>query len=103
MSGSVLIAIGALFTTSCLVRIAPAFISLQIEPHTQRYLERLLPAAVFINFAVYILYSEMVREPVPALVSLAVVGAIAFLNLLGLIGTAVLGTTLYLVLIGSYG
>ncbi|GGX98780.1 hypothetical protein GCM10007160_28140 [Litchfieldella qijiaojingensis] len=103
MSGSVLVAIVALFTTSCLVRIAPAFISLQIDPHTQRYLERLLPAAVFINFAVYILYSEMVREPVPALVSLVVVGAVAFLNLLGLIGTAVLGTTLYFVLIRIIG
>ncbi len=103
MSGAALVAIAALFTTSCLVRIAPAFISLRIDPQTQRYLERLLPAAVFINFAVYILYSEMVREPVPALVSLAVVGAVAFLNLLGLIGTAVLGTMLYFMLIRIIG
>lgn len=103
MSEPALVAIAALFTTSCLVRIVPTFISLQLKPPTQRYLERLLPAAVFINFAVYIAYSEMVREPVPALVSLAVVGAVAFLNLLGLIGTAVLGTTLYFVLIRIIG
>ncbi len=103
MSESVLVAIAALFTTSCLVRIAPTFISLRIDPGAQRYLERLLPAAVFINFAVYIAYSEMMREPVPALISLAVVGAVALLNLLGLIGTAVLGITLYFVWIGIIG
>ncbi|MCG6659792.1 hypothetical protein HOP52_18760 [Halomonas campisalis] len=103
MSGPVLVAIAALFTTSCLVRIVPTFISLRIDPPTQRYLERLLPAAVFINFAVYIAYSEMVREPLPALLSLAMVGAAAFLNRLGLIGTAVLGTTLYFVLVHIIG
>jgi branched-subunit amino acid transport protein AzlD len=103
VSESVLVAIAALFTTSCLVRIAPTFISLRIDTQTQRYFERLLPAAVFINFAVYIAYSEMVREPVPALISLAVVGAIALLNLLGLIGTAVLGLTLYFALVHTLG
>lgn len=103
MSEPVWAAIAALFTTSGLVRILPTFISPRIAPRTRRYLERLLPAAVFINFAVYIAYSEMVREPVPALVSLAVVGTVAFLNLLGLIGTAVLGTALYFVLIRSLG
>ncbi|MCE8021077.1 hypothetical protein HOP51_13295 [Halomonas sp. MCCC 1A11036] len=99
MSESVLVAIAALFTTSCLVRIAPTFISLRINPSTQRYLERLLPAAVFINFAVYIAYSEIAREPAPALISLVVVGAVALFSLLGLIGTAVLGATLYFLLI----
>lgn len=103
MSAPESMAITALFATSCLVRIAPAFLSLRFSPEAQRYLERLLPAAVFINFAVYLLYSEMVREPVAALVSLAVVGVIAFLDLLGLIGTAVLGITLYFSLIRILG
>lgn len=107
MSEPVWAAIAALFTTSGLVRILPTFISPRIAPRiaprTRRYLERLLPAAVFINFAVYIAYSEVVREPIPALVSLAVVGAVACLNRLGLIGTAVLGTTLYFVLIRGIG
>ncbi len=103
MSEPVWAAIAALFTTSGLVRILPTFISPRIAPRTRRYLERLLPAAVFINFAVYIAYSEVVREPIPALLSLAVVGAVACLNRLGLIGTAVLGTTLYFVLIRGIG
>lgn len=103
MSGSVLVAIAVLFTTSCMVRIVPAFISLQINPHAQRYLERLLPTAVFINFAVYILHSEMVREPIAGLVSMVLVGVLAFSNRLGLIGTASLGTMLYFVLIPIFG
>lgn len=103
MSDSVLVAIAALFCTSCLVRVVPAFISLQIDPQRQRYLERLLPTAVFINFAVYIAYTEAMREPVAAMVSLAVVGGIAFFNLLGLIGTAALGSVLYFALVSSRG
>jgi branched-subunit amino acid transport protein AzlD len=101
MSESVLMAIAALFTTSCLVRIVPVFVSLQLRPHIERYIGRLLPAAVFINFAIYIIHSEGVREPVAALVSLAVVGSVAFLNLLGLIGTSILGTIIYFVLVRS--
>jgi hypothetical protein len=34
------------------------FIPLQIAPRQQHYLERVLPAAVFINFAVYIAYTR---------------------------------------------
>src|SRR5690606_17137584 len=77
MNQSVAIAIGALFLTSCLVRILPAFVSLRMAPESRRYVERVLPAAVFINFAVYIAYSELVREPLAAAVSLAVVAAVA--------------------------
>ncbi|HTN31419.1 MAG TPA: hypothetical protein VL129_10195 [Pseudomonas sp.] len=98
MNQSVAIAIGALFLTSCLVRILPAFVSFRMAPGSRRYVERVLPAAVFINFAVYIAYSELVREPLAAAVSLAVVAAVAFLNALGLISAAALGTALYFLL-----
>lgn len=98
MNQSVVIAIGALFLTSCLVRVLPAFVSFRMAPESRRYVERVLPAAVFINFAVYIAYSEVVREPVAAAVSLVVVAAVAFLNALGLISAAVLGTALYFLL-----
>ena len=103
MSDSALVAIAALFCTSWLVRIAPVFIPLQIAPLQQHYLERVLPAAVFINFAVYIAYTEAVREPVVAPVSLALVAGIALLDRLGLIGTAVIGTALYVVLVRGLG
>ncbi|WP_200638846.1 hypothetical protein [Stutzerimonas xanthomarina] len=62
MTTSVLLAIAALFATSCLVRILPVFVSIDLTDTTRRLLERVLPTAVFINFAVYILYSEATRR-----------------------------------------
>lgn len=95
MSQSAVVAIAALFLTSCLVRILPAFISLRMGPQSRRYLERVLPAAVFINFAIYIAYTELLREPIAASVSLSVVAGIAFLKVGGMITAAGVGTTLY--------
>jgi len=60
-------------------------------PEGRRYVERGLPAVVFINFAVYIAYSEAVREPLAASASLALIAAIAFLNAFGLISAAARG------------
>ncbi|MCW3480881.1 hypothetical protein OL229_15140 [Neisseriaceae bacterium JH1-16] len=94
-----LIAIAALFCTSCLVRIVPTFVSLQLSDRTQRYLERILPTAVFINFAVYIAYSEASKEPVAALASLLLVGVIAVLNVSGLITTSLIATGIYFLLV----
>ncbi|MCW8158581.1 hypothetical protein D7243_20625 [Stutzerimonas stutzeri] len=99
MSQSTTIAIAALFFTSCLVRILPVFIRFQFGGASQRYLERVLPAAVFINFAVYIIYTEALREPAAALISLGVVAVIAALNSFGLITVAGIGTVLYYMLV----
>jgi len=99
MNPSVLIAIAALFSTSCLVRIIPAFVSVQLSDSTQRYLERILPTAVFINFAVYIAYSEASKEPVAALASLLLVGVVAVLNVAGLITTSLIATGIYFLLV----
>lgn len=103
MSDPVQTAIAALFCTSCLVRILPAFVPLRIGPRQRRYLERLLPAAVFVNFAVYLVYSEAQREPVAALVSLAVVAGMACFDRLGVLATAVLGTAIYFGLVRGLG
>lgn len=103
MSEPVLTAIAALFCTSCLVRIAPVFLPLRMGPGRQHYLQRLLPAAVFLNFAVYIVYSEGQREPLAALLSLALVAGIAWLGRPGLLGTALIGTALYFVLVRGVG
>lgn len=99
MSQSPEIANAALFVTSCLVRILPVFIRVKLGPESQRYLERVLPVAVFINFAVYITYTEALQEPTAALVSLGVVAGIALLNLFGLITAAGIGTAVYFVLV----
>ncbi|TYP62086.1 AzlD domain-containing protein [Stutzerimonas stutzeri] len=98
MTTSVLLAIAALFATSCLVRILPVFISIDLTDTTRRLLERVLPTAVFINFAVYILYSEATKAPLAAGVALALVAGIAVATRLGLIITAVLGSGCYYLL-----
>lgn len=98
MSTPVLLAIVALFATSCLVRILPVFVTLDLGEQTRRLLERVLPAAVFINFAVYILYSEATQAPLAAIVALAMVAGMAAATRLGLIVTAVLGSLCYYLL-----
>ncbi|MCK9796586.1 hypothetical protein BK634_18570 [Pseudomonas chlororaphis] len=95
MTTSTWITIAALFATSCLVRIIPAFVNVRLPAGLQRGMERVLPVAVFINFAVYIAYSEMSKEPLAASLSLLIVGAIALSNVLGLIGAAAIGTAAY--------
>jgi branched-subunit amino acid transport protein AzlD len=99
MSQSTIIAIAALFVTSCLVRVLPVFINLQLGGASQRYLERVLPVAVFINFAVYIVYMEAQREPAAAFTSLGVVAAIGALHLFGLVTAAGIGTIIYFMLV----
>ncbi|MBE7376660.1 hypothetical protein [Pseudomonas lopnurensis] len=99
MNPSTIIAIAALFVTSFLVRILPVFVTFQFGGASQRYLERVLPAAVFINFAVYIVYTETLREPTAALVSLGVVAIIAALGLFGLIAVVGIGTIIYFALV----
>ena len=103
MSESALTAIAALFCASCLVRVAPVFLPLRIGLGRRRCLERLLPAAVFLNFAVYIAYGEAQREPMAALLSLAMVAGSALYGRTGLLGTALIGTTLYFVLARGLG
>lgn len=95
MNTSMLMAIGALFVTSCFVRILPVFITLDLSDAARRLLERVLPTAVFINFAVYILYSEATKAPLAATAALILVTGIAVATRLGLIITAVLGSACY--------
>lgn len=103
MNPSTWMAIAALFAASCLVRIIPALVQVQLPSTVQRCLERVLPVAVFINFAVYIAYSEISREPLAASVSLLLVGSLALLNVCGLISTALIGTAAYALLLHLLG
>ena len=99
MSTPPLLAIPALFVTSSLLRSLPVFVRLDLSATTRRYLERVLPAAVFINLAVYIVYSEAGRAPLAALTSLGLVAAIAISTRLGLIATVLLGSGSYYLLL----
>lgn len=95
MSTSILMAIAALFVTSCLVRILPVFVTFDLSNANRRIIESILPTAVFINFAVYILYSEATKAPFAATVALTMVAIVAIATRLGLIVTALLGSSCY--------
>lgn len=102
MNPSTLMAIAALFTASCLVRIVPALVRAPLPGSLQRCLERVLPVAVFINFALYIAYSEISRAPLAASLSMLLVAGLALLTGCGLISTAVIGTAAYALLLHLY-
>lgn len=98
MTGSATLAILALFCTSCLVRIIPAFINFRPENTHYHYIERILPTAVFINFAVYILATEVSRAPLSAVISMAVVAIAAATNFSGLVTITIISSGLYYLL-----
>lgn len=89
------LAILALFATSLIVRVLPAFLGIRISGTIGLLLERVLPTAVFLNFAVYIIFSEVRTAPLPAILAIAAVGAMTFLTRSGLILTACAGTVIY--------
>ena len=89
----------ALFITSLIVRVFPAFLGIRIGESVRALLERVLPSAVFLNFAVYIIFSEVKAAPLPAGLAIAAVGAMAFLTRAGLILTACTGSFIYVLVI----
>lgn len=95
ISTSTGIAILALAATSLIVRVVPVFLHVRISERVRALLERTLPSAVFLNFAVYIIYSEIKAAPLPAALAIIGVGALAFLTRAGLIVTACAGSVLY--------
>lgn len=74
------LAILALFVTSLVVRVLPAFLGIRISGAIGLLLERVLPTAVFLNFAVYIIFSEVKTAPLPAILAIAAVGVMTFLT-----------------------
>lgn len=89
------LAILALMTTSLIVRVIPSFLDIRISAPVRTLLERILPSAVFLNFAVYIIYSEVKTAPLPAVLAIATVGAMTFMTRAGLILTACTGSLVY--------
>lgn len=95
------LAIAALMMTSLIVRVVPVFLRIRLSDKARALLERTLPCAVFLNFAVYIVYSEVKTAPLPAVVAIASVGALSFLSRAGLIFTACISTLLYALVVSA--
>ena len=88
-----------LLLTSLLVRVVPAFVSLRLSHSARTLLERILPMAVFLNFAVYIAVVEIKQAPVPAMAAFILCGVVTFSTKVGLLLNTLIGTLLwYLVL-----
>ncbi|MBB1487134.1 hypothetical protein [Oceanospirillum sediminis] len=64
----------------------------------RNYLTEILPVAVFINFSVYIAWSEISKAPWPAVISLTAIGLMALSERLSLIPATLAGTGIYFLL-----
>ncbi len=95
MNNATILAVLALFTTSLLVRVLPVMLRFEFAEPWKSYVERAIPSAVFINFIVYIFYSELAREPLAATVSLAFVAIAALLTSMGLLISALVAAVCY--------
>lgn len=91
-----LLAIAALALTSILVRIIPVFIKVNITDTSKAILERALPCAVFITFAVYICATEILKNPIPAITAISLTLIMVFSTKANLITTALFGSMIYI-------
>lgn len=89
------LAVLALLATSLLVRVLPVFVRLHLSDSARRLLERVLPMAVFLNFSVYIAWTEIHTAPVAAIVAISVVGIVTLSTRIGLIFTTCVSTLVY--------
>jgi branched-subunit amino acid transport protein AzlD len=91
-----LLAIAALALTSVLVRIIPVFIKINITDTSKAVLERALPCAVFITFAVYICATEILKNVIPATAAILFTLLLVFATRASLITTTLLGSLIYI-------
>ncbi len=84
MNEGITTAILALFFTSLLVRVLPVAFEFQFPEKLIKWMEKILPSAVFLNFLVYIFLQEMQVSIVATLVSLGITAVLAYLNRGGL-------------------
>ncbi|KPP98747.1 AzlD domain-containing protein [Marinobacter sp. HL-58] len=95
MNNAATLAILALFATSLIVRVLPVLLRFELAPSWKVYVEQAVPSAVFINFVVYIFYSELAQEPLAATISLAIVATVALLTSMGLLISALIAAVSY--------
>ena len=72
--------------------------NLPVGNRIRNYLTEILPVAVFINFSVYIAWSEISKAPWPAVISLVVIGLMALSERLSLVPATLAGTGIYFLL-----
>jgi branched-subunit amino acid transport protein AzlD len=89
------LAIVALCVTSLVVRVLPVFVRLRLNGTARDLVGRVLPLAVFVNFAVYIVWTEIRNAPLPAIVSIAVVALGSFCTRFGLVTITCTATLAY--------
>ena len=70
--------IAALFLTSLLVRVLPVAFNFQFPDRFAKWMETILPSAVFLNFLVYIFMQEIQIAALPALLALSVTALLAY-------------------------
>ncbi|MFP8779790.1 hypothetical protein [Hydrogenophaga sp. RWCD_12] len=92
----------ALLLTSLLVRVVPAFVKLRLSARARTLLERVLPMAVFLNFAVYIAVVELRQAPWPAASAFALCALLTFMTRAGLIVNTLAGTALWFAVPGFF-
>ncbi|WP_277189422.1 hypothetical protein [Caballeronia sp. BR00000012568055] len=92
------LAILALFLTSLTVRVLPALVPLRLSQTSRGLLERVLPLAVFINFTVYIVWTEIQAAPVAAIAAIIVTAIATLSTRLGLVLITLASTAVYVVI-----
>lgn len=88
-------AILALFVTSLLVRVLPTFLNLPLTEKTKKFIEQVLPIAVFLNFIVYLVWSETQGANAPAIVGILTAVLLSFLTRISLVITTLLSVLAY--------
>ncbi len=89
------LAILALFATSITVRVLPVFVRLRLGATARGLLERVLPMAVFLNFVVYIAWTEINTAPAAAVAAIAIAAIVTFSTRTGLLLTTCAATLVY--------
>ena len=89
------VAILALLSTSLLVRVLPVFVRVRMSTALSNLLEHAIPLAVFLNFAVYIAWTEIRTAPLPAFVAIVAVGILTLSTRIGLVLTTAGATLIY--------
>ena len=102
MNDGVMTAIAALLVTSLLVRVLPVLCDFQFPDGLVKWMETILPSAVFLNFIAYICLQEMQVSAGAALVSLGITALLAYLNLGGGFVGVLGGCITYYLLSTSY-
>ncbi|MCD1638695.1 hypothetical protein K7H92_08225 [Pseudomonas stutzeri] len=101
MNDAALVTLAALAVTSMLVRIVPAFVRFPLSARGMHLVGQVMPMAVFLNFAVYVVYSEISHSPIAGGPALMAVAVLALHGRVGLTGSTLLAAALYY-LLGVY-